>query len=124
MRWRSLPVGLGACGGLRDVKTTAQAVRAIINLWGIMDTMIAVIITGTAGAAEAPAHRSRFWMIPAPRRWWTGLDSNQRTLTRADLQSAAFNHSATCPWDRRSEGGPMPPRAVHVHAPKIGRAPV
>lgn len=31
------------------------------------------------------------------RRWWTGLDSNQRTLARADLQSAAFNHSATCP---------------------------
>src|SRR3546814_10899198 len=30
--------------------------------------------------------------------WWTGLDSNQRTETRADLQSAAFNHSATCPW--------------------------
>ena len=29
--------------------------------------------------------------------WWTGLDSNQRTLARADLQSAAFNHSATCP---------------------------
>ena len=31
-------------------------------------------------------------------RWWTGLDSNQRTLARADLQSAAFNHSATCPY--------------------------
>jgi hypothetical protein len=31
------------------------------------------------------------------RCWWTGLDSNQRTLARADLQSAAFNHSATCP---------------------------
>ena len=30
-------------------------------------------------------------------KWWTGLDSNQRTLARADLQSAAFNHSATCP---------------------------
>ena len=29
--------------------------------------------------------------------WWTGLDSNQRTFARADLQSAAFNHSATCP---------------------------
>ena len=29
--------------------------------------------------------------------WWTGLDSNQRTENRADLQSAAFNHSATCP---------------------------
>ena len=31
------------------------------------------------------------------RRWWRGLDSNQRTLARADLQSAAFNHSATSP---------------------------
>ena len=30
-------------------------------------------------------------------KWWTGLDSNQRTENRADLQSAAFNHSATCP---------------------------
>ena len=29
--------------------------------------------------------------------WWRGLDSNQRTLARADLQSAAFNHSATSP---------------------------
>jgi hypothetical protein len=32
-----------------------------------------------------------------PREWWRGLDSNQRTLARADLQSAAFNHSATSP---------------------------
>ena len=31
------------------------------------------------------------------RQWWRGLDSNQRTLARADLQSAAFNHSATSP---------------------------
>ena len=31
------------------------------------------------------------------KKWWTGLDSNQRTENRADLQSAAFNHSATCP---------------------------
>ena len=31
------------------------------------------------------------------REWWRGLDSNQRTLARADLQSAAFNHSATSP---------------------------
>src|SRR4029079_6002865 len=30
-------------------------------------------------------------------KWWRGLDSNQRTLARADLQSAAFNHSATSP---------------------------
>ena len=29
--------------------------------------------------------------------WWRRLDSNQRTHKRADLQSAAFNHSATPP---------------------------
>ncbi len=30
--------------------------------------------------------------------WWAGLDSNQRTaLRRANLQSAAFNHSTTYP---------------------------
>src|SRR5688500_2753080 len=33
--------------------------------------------------------------------WWRGLDSNQRTLARADLQSAAFNHSATSPGEAR-----------------------
>lgn len=42
---------------------------------------------------------------PRTRGWWTGLDSNQRTETRADLQSAAFNHSATCPQGRRSCSG-------------------
>ncbi len=29
--------------------------------------------------------------------WWTGQDLNLRTLARADLQSAAIDHSATCP---------------------------
>ena len=38
-----------------------------------------------------------------PREWWRGLDSNQRTHTRADLQSAAFNHSATSPRPLESE---------------------
>jgi hypothetical protein len=43
--------------------------------------------------------------------WWTGLDSNQRTENRADLQSAAFNHSATCPLScgaLRGGKGPVP----------------
>jgi len=31
------------------------------------------------------------------QKWWTGQDLNLRTLTRADLQSAAIDHSATCP---------------------------
>ena len=36
--------------------------------------------------------------IPStPSDWWRGLDSNQRTPKRADLQSAAFNRSATPP---------------------------
>lgn len=30
-------------------------------------------------------------------KWWRGQDSNLRTLTRAELQSAAFNHSTTPP---------------------------
>ncbi|VWX52283.1 hypothetical protein NOVOSPHI9U_40739 [Novosphingobium sp. 9U] len=38
-----------------------------------------------------------FLLVAERKGWWTGLDSNQRTLARADLQSAAFNHSATCP---------------------------
>ena len=29
--------------------------------------------------------------------WWAGMDSNHRTLSRTDLQSAAFSHSATYP---------------------------
>ena len=46
--------------------------------------------------------------------WWTGLDSNQRTLARADLQSAAFNHSATCPHDcsRKCDQGDWPLRHI------------
>jgi len=30
-------------------------------------------------------------------KWWMGLDSNQRTLARTELQSVAINHSATHP---------------------------
>ena len=30
-------------------------------------------------------------------KWWRGWDLNLRTLTRADLQSAAIDHSATPP---------------------------
>lgn len=30
-------------------------------------------------------------------KWWRGQDSNLRTHKRAELQSAAFNHSTTPP---------------------------
>ena len=76
-----------------------------------------------------PGRRRWVWSI---WKWWTGLDSNQRTLARADLQSAAFNHSATCPQvfalrgravASKSEGAPCPSRAAmstrwgHVFGP-------
>jgi hypothetical protein len=32
------------------------------------------------------------------KKWWKGQDSNLRTRKRADLQSAAINHSATLPY--------------------------
>jgi hypothetical protein len=34
------------------------------------------------------------WLL---KSWWAGADLNRRTLTRTDLQSVAFNHSATYP---------------------------
>lgn len=54
--------------------------------------------------------------------WWTGLDSNQRTENRADLQSAAFNHSATCPlllrvMSSRAKAGPTKEAAQWRNGP-------
>ena len=31
-------------------------------------------------------------------KWWRGIDSNNRRLTPADLQSAPFGHSGTTPF--------------------------
>ena len=33
-------------------------------------------------------------------KWWRELDSNQRTLARAELQSAAINHSTIPPHNK------------------------
>jgi hypothetical protein len=58
-------------------------------------------------------------------KWWRGLDSNQRTLARADLQSAAFNHSATSPgrhpvtWAGAPHGEPL---CACQRAPRKGGA--
>ena len=43
--------------------------------------------------------QSRFYgvLLIESVKWWRGQDSNLRTLTRAELQSAAFNHSTTPP---------------------------
>ena len=39
-------------------------------------------------------------------KWWVEMDSNQRKLTLADLQSAPFSHSGIYPF-RLSRGGSM-----------------
>jgi hypothetical protein len=55
---------------------------------------------------------------PYDRRWWAGLDSNQRRHTPTDLQSVPFNHSGTYPcrltpiavqrWSHPSESNRQP----------------
>ena len=50
------------------------------------------------------AQRRLSWFDVLTQGWWRGLDSNQRTLARADLQSAAFNHSATSPRGQEPAG--------------------
>ncbi len=37
----------------------------------------------------------------AERKWWAGLDSNQRRRKPADLQSAPFGHFGTYPLGKR-----------------------
>src|SRR6185437_5653800 len=64
----------------------------------------------------SPAHRA------ASGRWWRGKDSNLRRRTSADLQSAAFDRSATPP-------APVPPGAAGVRvlrfpACKVNEAPL
>ena len=50
----------------------------------------------TASPAYAASAVSNFFDIF--KSWWTGEDSNLRSSQgAADLQSAAINHSATCP---------------------------
>ena len=54
-----------------------------------------------AGAPEGLRDRSRPGLSECKtRRWWRRVDSNHRRLTPADLQSAAFVHSATPPKNR------------------------
>ena len=68
------------------------------------------------------AVRARKLRKPPFVRWWRGLDSNQRTLARADLQSAAFNHSATSP--RGQAGAPCGEPALMCQRAKEAVAPL
>ncbi len=44
--------------------------------------------------------------------WWKGVDSNHRTQKRADLQSAAINHSATFPHSEKESSLSRPDRPI------------
>ena len=64
----------------------------------------------TGPAASGPWRRDR---------WWRRLDSNQRRLTPADLQSAAIDRSATPPSAVKRLG---PPACADLRGPRSGRA--
>ena len=66
----------------------------VISLEGFSST-IELHPQGRPTSATATAQL--FHKTPTTFAWWRGLDSNQRTRKRADLQSAAINHSATPP---------------------------
>jgi hypothetical protein len=76
--------------------------------------------------SSANTERADEWSIAtaivtgAENHWWRGLDSNQRTLARADLQSAAFNHSATSPRGSPRAASPGNWRAWRAGAPCDG----
>ena len=50
----------------------------------------------------------------APRYWWRLMDSNHRTRTRTDLQSAAFGHFAKPPYKVARDGIEPPTRGFSV----------
>ena len=49
------------------------------------------------------------------RRKWARMDSNHRRRKPADLQSAPFGHSGTCPFKIRAEDG------TQTRDPQLGR---
>lgn len=71
--------------------------------------------------ARSGNKRDRLGALPqSEKQWWRGLDSNQRTPKRADLQSAGFNHSPTPPQGSRhrdnAQAGSLEHRAKSVNA--------
>ena len=58
--------------------------------------------------------------------WWRGQDLNLCTLARADLQSAAINHSATLPAGARLLAGKFgggKALVVDIHSPASTKSP-
>ena len=83
--------------------------------WGLFAAL-------TPLAPRAVKVARQFLRTGCAREWWRGLDSNQRTLARADLQSAAFNHSATSPRGLPRADHPRDGRARRAGAPCGGAA--
>src|SRR5437868_6812691 len=81
-----LDCGAGAGDGNRTHVASLEGWSSTIELHPPANLPCAL----PTAAAEDASHRPY-------SDWWRGLDSNQRTPKRADLQSAAFNRSATPP---------------------------
>ena len=61
---------------------------------GERDRTVVCSLEGCRSTIELLPHNLKF---TRKYSWWRELDSNQRTRKRADLQSAAINHSAISP---------------------------
>src|SRR5436309_12102061 len=66
--------------------------------------------TGSSPLSHFRPQRGLINFVFEFRRWWTGEDSNlRRPHGPADLQSAAFDRSATCPELQSQEAGRQAP---------------
>ena len=69
-----------------------------IKTYSIENQGIPIEIVGTASDGKEALALIKKEKTSLTCFWWAGMDSNHRTHTRTDLQSAAFSHSAICPF--------------------------
>ena len=93
----------GAIPNARLVATSyGSTASELLPTWSALNRRRPVAVSNGPSFSDLVVARLRLLVRDFASRsigegWWRGLDSNQRTLARADLQSAAFNHSATSP---------------------------
>ena len=103
---------LGSAGDFTTAPEISQMFGELIGVWcaaawqalGAPSPLRLVELGPGRGTLAIPGQRAGDRLTK--QLWWTGVDSNHRTLARADLQSAAFNHSATCPPESRMRENP------------------
>ena len=89
---KTLPNYVGDCSIAANAATSQSPTKPGA---GERDRTVVVSLEGFCSTIELHPQCNDFTC--SVNQWWRGLDSNQRTRKRADLQSAAINHSATSP---------------------------